>query len=144
MPPIEKYSSTWANDHCLSQSSSGFLQHIFYQWSHPSMGRWGDFSQFVCQSHSYFQAMISVEAAQWLPLDRGPSQWVVRRTAFLFCLTPVCCPLGWLIHLAICLKVSFRPKSLDLSAINTKFLGMNWNSRYGYSLWVQRPWQEII
>ena len=35
-------------------------------------------------------------------------------------------------------------RSLDLVAIGTKLVAVNWNSRYGHSLWAQRPWQEII
>ena len=35
-------------------------------------------------------------------------------------------------------------KLLILAAIDTKLVAVNWNSRYSHSLWVQRPWQEII
>ena len=38
--------------------------------------------------------------------------------------------------------ISFT-RSLDLAAMDTKLLAVNWNSRYSHLMWVQRPWQEI-
>ena len=35
------------------------------------------------------------------------------------------------------------PRSLDLAAMDTKLVVVNWNSRYSHLMWVQRPWQEI-
>ena len=35
-------------------------------------------------------------------------------------------------------------RSLDLAAMDTKLVAVNWNFRYSHSMWVQRPWQEII
>ena len=35
------------------------------------------------------------------------------------------------------------PRSLDLTAMDTKLVTVNWNSGYSHLMWVQRPWQEI-
>ena len=34
-------------------------------------------------------------------------------------------------------------RSLDLAAMDTKLVVVNWKSRYSHLIWVQRPWQEI-
>ena len=34
-------------------------------------------------------------------------------------------------------------RSLNLAAMDTKLVAVNWNSRFSLSTWVQRPWQEI-
>ena len=35
------------------------------------------------------------------------------------------------------------PTLLNLAAIDMKLMAVNWNFRFGHSVWVQRPWQEI-
>ena len=35
------------------------------------------------------------------------------------------------------------PRSLDLVAIDRKLVAVNWNFRFGHSIWEQRPWQEM-
>ena len=34
-------------------------------------------------------------------------------------------------------------RSLKLAGINMKLVAVNWNSGFGHSIWVQRPWQEM-
>ena len=34
-------------------------------------------------------------------------------------------------------------RSLNLAAMDTKLVVVNWNSGFSHSFWVQRPWQEI-
>ena len=41
-------------------------------------------------------------------------------------------------------SVILSPLSLVLAAIDMKSVAVNRNSRYGHSMWAQRPWQEIM
>ena len=147
MPPIEKKCPTWAYHHCFGEPCSCFMQHVFYQWGCPRMGRWG-----YSPSSSVKITLISKQYFVLGWLDSGPwtgdknGEWVGELSS------PSCShwtftpwvgtsmwPSAW----------SFAPdilstRLLDLAAIDTKLVATNWNSRYSQSLWAQGLWQEII
>ena len=41
------------------------------------------------------------------------------------------------------LQMFLSTRSLDLAAMDTKLVAVDWNSRFSNLIWVQRPWQEI-
>ena len=146
MSPIEKNCSTWAYHHSFSESSPSIKQHIFHkgviqEWEGGDTAPnssvkvtpiskqffllgWPDSSLWPGDQDGEQEGELSNASGShrsitlWSGMSTWPSIWR---------LTP---------------DIS-SARSLDLAAMDTKLVAVNWNFKYSHSKWVQRPWQEM-
>ena len=146
MSPIEKNCPTWACHHCFSESGPRIMQHIFHkgaiqEWEGGGTAPnssvkvtyiskqcfilgWLDGSLWARDQDGKWEGELTDASsshrsfALWGGTSTWPSIWR---------LAPDVSSTGL----------------LNLAAMDTKLVAVDWNSGYSHSIWVQRPWQEI-
>ena len=147
MSPIEKNCPTWACHHCIGESRSSIMQHIFHKGGCPTMRRQGYCPPILLsKSHVSLNNVFvlgQLDSSLWAGDQDGKwegelSDASSSHRSFVLWGGMSLWPSIW----RLTQDVS-STRLLDLPAMDTKLVAVNWNSRYSHLMWVQRPWQEI-
>ena len=117
------------------------MQHVFYQWGHPRMREWGlaPNSSFnvTCIFRQYF-ILGWLDSSLWAGGQYGKWEGELSSScgscrSFTLWVGTSTWPSIWRLAPDV-----LSTRSLNLAAIHMKLMAVNWNSRYGHSLWAQR------
>ena len=138
MSPIGKNCPTWASHHCFSESSSCFVQHVFYygaiqEWEGEGIAP-NSSVNVTCISRQYF-ILRQPDSSLWAGDQDGKWKGELSSSSgshrsFASWVGTSAWPSTW----RLAPDVS-STRLLNVAAIDMKLVAVNWNSEYSHSFW---------
>ena len=146
MSAIAKNCPTWACHHCFGESGPNITQHIFHKGAIQEWEGGGiapNFSVKVTHISKHYFVLGQLDGGLWAgdqdsKQEGNLSNASSSHRSFALWGGMSAWPSIWRLTPDIS-----STRSLNLAAMDTELVDVNWNSGYSHLMWVQRPCQEI-